>query len=138
MNNINQITLIFSEIANNTKPVSVLIEILNNDTDQIQANEKYAYQAFCCALLARNERINWLQKGQYIQEYDSYIRKSISINPESILARLIRLMVEEKLENVKFIDHIEIDRVFLHENKNLAVDVYLKELIIKTLGHENN
>ncbi len=137
MNNINQITLIFSEIANNTKPVSILIEILNNDTDQIQTSEKYAYQAFCCALLARNEK-KWLQKGQYIKEYDSYIRKSISINPESILARLIRLMVEEKLENVKFTDHIDIDRVFLHENKDLAVDIYLKELIIKTLGHENN
>lgn len=90
---------VFYQVANETKPVSFFIDILTKEEWEIPQDEKSAYQAFCCALLARNEK-KLMQKGQYIKEYDLFIQKSFSINPDCIVGRLIRMMVEKKLEIV--------------------------------------
>ena len=97
--------------------------------------EKYAYQAFCYAMLAKDSS-SILQKGKYIQQYGEFINKAIVINENCYEARLLRFIVERKLENVKFVSHQEIDKNFLFANMDLLNDDCLKHITQKTLANE--
>lgn len=131
----NTIKTLFIDVAYEEKSVSDLIKVLTdkNIANMITEDEKNAYQAFCCALLAKEAK-NIMQKGQYIQEYNIFIQKSLYINYDCIVARLIRLMVETQLQDVNFTSHIDDDSHFLSENINTSSDEELIKLIIKILS----
>lgn len=128
------IKTLFLEVAHDKKPVPDLINALTdkNVADNIGEDERNAYQAFCCALLAKQVK-NIMQKGQYIQEYALFIQKSLFVNPDCIISRLIRLMVEKQLQNVNFTNHINEDSQFISERTNTLTDEGLKELINEIL-----
>jgi DNA phosphorothioation-dependent restriction protein DptG len=69
------IKTIFLEVAHNKRSVSDLINVLTdkNVANNIGEDERNAYQAFCCALLAKEAK-HVMQKGQYIQEYNLFIQ----------------------------------------------------------------
>ena len=113
--------------------LDVLIDEINNTA--MPAAEKYAYQAFCCAMLAKSAS-GLLQKGKYIQQYGTFIGKAITIDAACYEARLLRFLVENKLENVKFTSHMEMDRDYWLANVNSGQDQYLKEVTLKALENE--
>ena len=64
-----------------------------------------------------------------IKQYGLFITKSFEANSNCIEARLIRLLIEQKLENVKFVNHTSEDLNFLNENYDSVEDNKLKEII---------
>lgn len=129
------IKTIFKEVAYNQRSIYDLIHVLinKNTDDKIEDGEKNAYQAFCCALLAKQAK-SLMQKGQYIKEYNQFIQRSLLINPNCVISRLIRLMVEKRLENVRFVSHIEEDSLFLSGRVRTVCEEEIKRLINKTLA----
>jgi len=102
---------LLTEILDQNKKVDSLINMLKNDTT-IEEDKKYAYQAFCCAILARQAE-KMLQKGEYIQAYYKYICNALAINENCFEARLFRFIIEKSLTKVEFVSHHEEDKQFL-------------------------
>ncbi len=126
--NKNDIPEIFFKLVNKEKALDSLIEELKKEP--LNPCEKYAYQAFCCAMISKNST-NYLKKVKYIKQYGVFIARAFNENSYSIETRLIRLMVERNLKNVEFVEHISEDLKFLKEQYNLIEDVKLKEVIYK-------
>lgn len=61
-----KITKIFSDVAHEKLNIDAFIMAIKECN--LGAAPKYAYQAFCCALLAKQASA-LLQKGKYIKEY---------------------------------------------------------------------
>jgi len=121
---------IFYGAVKKDKSIDLLIkEVKKGDLD---SSTKYAYQAFCCAILAK-ESTSYLQKGKYIKQYGQFITKSLENNSNSIEGRLVRLLIEQNLENVKFVSHTKEDTEFLKANVNNVEDSNIKELINNTV-----
>lgn len=122
----NQVSELFYNVIKKEEQIDFLIkEIKKNNLD---VPVKYAYQAFCCAILSKSSN-SYLQKGKYIKQYGVFISKSIEANSNCIEARLIRFLIEQKLENVKFVNHMTEDLKFLKEHHNSVKDCKLKEII---------
>lgn len=117
-----KISKVFLDVIKNEVSVDILINEIKEN--KIAENDKYAYQAFCCAFLAKRAK-RFLQKGEYIKQYGNYISKSFHLTPNSYLSVLIRNMVETKLENVKFKSHVQEDLEFLRSNLNSQKDLNL-------------
>jgi hypothetical protein len=100
----------------------------------LPASEKYAYQAFCYAMMAR-EASGMLQKGKYIQQYGVFIGKSSGINNDCYEARLMRFIIEKKLSDVGFVSHTETDIEFLSTNVEAVQDDCLKHVTLKALSN---
>lgn len=128
------ISVIFSEVAQKKISVSILINALitNEGCEGLEQSTRFAFQAFCCAMLAKEAK-GLMQKAQYIKEYWEFIQQSLQINSDSIEGHLVRLMVEKQLENVNFISHIEEDSSFLLSVVDNIRDLTIKELIEKVL-----
>lgn len=135
MNTLDQTKLsaVFYQVVKNKSPLEDLIKEVK--TDKNPPAQKYAYQAFCCAMLAKQSK-SYLQKGKYIKQYAEFLTKSLMIDGQGIEARLIRLMIERKLENVKFTSHAEEDTVFLKDQLAGVTDENLKELIQNVTENE--
>jgi hypothetical protein len=103
-------------------------------TTSLPASEKYAYQAFCYAMMAK-EASGMLQKGKYIQQYGEFIGKSIVINSDCYEARLMRFIVEKKLAEVNFVSHKQTDIEFLTTNVENIQDDCLKHVTLKALSN---
>lgn len=101
-----------------------------NVSDYLKQEDITAYQAYCCAALAKESK-RTLQKIQYIKEYNTLIQQSLYIDKECLTARIIRFLVEKNLTNVKFTSHQDEDRQFLYEHSSDDEDY--KELIEKML-----
>ncbi|WP_143304653.1 hypothetical protein [Chitinophaga vietnamensis] len=127
------ISSVFYRVTQGEARLETLINQVNSTA--LPAAEKYAYQAFCCAMLAKSTS-GMLQKGKYIQQYGVFIEKAMAIKNTCYEARLFRFLVEQKLEHVKFTSHIEQDRSFLQDQVNHVQDDYLKELTFKALENE--
>lgn len=123
----------FFQVTQNGTGLNVLIDEVNST--QLPAAEKYAYQAFCCAMLAKAAS-GLLQKGKYIQQYGTFINKAVAIDAACYEARLLRFLVENKLENVKFTSHAEADRDYLQAHVDSEQDQYLKAITLKALANE--
>lgn len=119
------------DVLNKNEKVDVLISLLKSNAN-IAEDEKYAYQALCCALLARDTD-KMLQKGEFIQAYYKYICQSLAINSNCYTGRLFRFIVEKSLTNVDFVNHNEEDKIFLEQNYATINDTHLIELTNKTL-----
>ncbi len=126
------ISSIFLDVVKNEKCINNLIlEVKKNR--EISNSEKYAYQAFCCAVLAKGSK-SFLQKGEYIKKYGVYISKAVQLDKECYLSILIRNMVEEKLgDKVNYMSHQAEDTTFLENNINNQVDSSLREITIMHL-----
>ncbi len=122
----NKISELFYNVVKNKEKIAPLIEEIKNNN--LDPSIKYAYQAFCCAMLAKNSD-SYLQKGKYIKQYGLFITKSFEADSNCIEARLVRLLIEQKLENVKFINHTSEDSEFLTKNYESIEDDKLKEII---------
>lgn len=103
-------------------------------TADLAAPEKYAYQAFCYAMMAK-EASGLIQKGKYIQQYGECIGKSIVIKNDCYEARLMRFIVEKKLEDVTFVSHKEMDMEFLSAHVATITDDCLKHITLKALAN---
>lgn len=125
---------IFLEVAQKRMPVSKLIEGLLDieGYEQLDQSTRLAYQAFCCALLAKEDR-KLMQKAQYVNEYWEFIHQALLIDGNSTIGHLIRLMVEKQLDNVNFESHIQADLAFMMNVVNDIQDTALKELIEKVI-----
>jgi hypothetical protein len=128
-----QITKIFSEVAHEKLNIDAFIKAIKECN--LGAAPKYAYQAFCCALLAKHARALF-QKGKYIKEYAAFINKALLIDANCIEARLIRLLVEKKLEDVSFNSFAREDALFLTNQVSFVEDKYIKELILKAISND--
>ncbi len=124
----NDIPEVFFKLVNKEGTLDSLIKELKKEV--LNPCEMYACQAFCCAVLAKNST-NYLNKRKYIKQYDIFISRAFNENPYSIEARLIRFMVEQKLKNVEFVEHILEDLNFLKKQYGLIEDMRLKEVIYK-------
>lgn len=100
----------------------------------LPASEKYAYQAFCYAMMAK-EAAGMLQKGKYIQQYGEFIGKSIVIDSNCYEARLMRFIVEKRLTEVDFVNHKQTDMEFLSANVAGVQDDCLKHITLKALSN---
>lgn len=113
-------------------PVATLIKktkSLGND----QQDVKLSYQAFCCAMLAKEAKNN-MQKIEYINSYAKYINNALSLNENCYEARLFRVSVEKKLTNVAFEKHIDQDTDFLNRNVSNLKDENLRRITQKVLS----
>ncbi len=126
--------LFYDYIRNNQTIDSLVQELLEGE---LLLSEKYAYQAFCCAILSKNST-GYLEKGKFIKQYGSFISKSLEIEPNLIEARLIRYLIESNLENVQFTDHRGEDLEFLKDNGTGISDPYLKEIIHTVIQNREN
>lgn len=98
-----------------------------------QQDIKLSYQAFCCAMLAREAKSN-LQKVEYINSYAKYITNALNLNENCYEARLFRVSVEKKLTNVAFEKHIDQDTDFLNKNIGYLKDENLIKITQKVLS----
>jgi hypothetical protein len=128
-----QITKSFSDVAHEKLNLDAFIMAVKEYN--LSAAPKYAYQAFCCALLAKQANA-LLQKGKYIKEYAAFMQKALLIDINCIEARLIRLMVEKKLENVSFTSFAQEDILFLSNQLPSVEDNYIRELILKAISND--
>ena len=126
-------TQVFYQVVKNQNSIKELIRAVKEDT--AASSERYAYQAFCCAMLAKESK-SYIQKGKYIKQYGQFISKALFIDEHCTPSRLIRLLIECKLEGVAFKSHIEEDTVFLLEQLDNITDEILKELIITATENE--
>ncbi len=122
----NKSSEIFYNVIKKEEQVDALIKVIKKD--DLNPSAKGAYQAFCCAMLAKNSK-NYVQKGKYIKQYGLLIAKAFMADPKCIEARIVRLLIEQKMENVKFVNHTAEDLKFLIENYNSVEDIKLKEII---------
>jgi hypothetical protein len=120
----------FYKVIKEEKSINSLIKEIKRN--KLSPPQKFAYQAFCCAILSKNSD-SYLQKGKYIKQYGLFISKSFEMDSNCIEARLIRFLIEQKLENVKFISHIVEDLRFLKEKYDSVDDDNLKEIIYKAI-----
>lgn len=121
---------IFYKVIQRERTIEDLITQVKKDKS-LHA-DRYAFQAFCCAMLAKESK-SYLQKGKYIKQYASFITKSLKIDKDCIIARLIRYMIESKLEQVQFTSHQEEDLEFLKQTAQTVEDQNLKQLILNTI-----
>jgi len=121
---------IFYKVIQRERTIEDLITQVKKDKS-LHA-DRYAFQAFCCAMLAKESK-SYLQKGKYIKQYASFITKALTIDSDCTIARLIRYMIESKLEQVQFTSHKEEDLEFLKEAAHTAEDQNLKQLILNTI-----
>tara|TARA_B110000908_G_scaffold156773_1_gene196238 strand:+ start:672 stop:1070 length:399 start_codon:yes stop_codon:yes gene_type:complete len=122
----NKISELFYRVIKKEEQIDSLVKEIKKNN--LNSSVKYAYKAFCCAMLSKNSD-SYLQKGKYIKQYGLFITKSFEANSNCIEARLIRLLIEQKLENVKFVNHTSEDLNFLNENYDSVEDNKLKEII---------
>jgi hypothetical protein len=123
----------FSKVVLHGEPIELLINNIKNVRSE--SSIKYAFQAFCCAVLARQSN-SMLQKGKYIQQYGEFINRAIRADHICFETRLIRFLVEKNLTNVQFESHQSIDRGFLNEQLAVIEDKGLIEITSKALSHE--
>ena len=128
----NHVKMLFLSLLKNDISVQKMIYTLSekNVSDYLKQEDITAYQAYCCAALAKESK-RTLQKIQYIKEYNTLIQQSLYIDKECLTARIIRFLVEKNLTNVKFTSHQDEDRQFLYEHSSDDEDY--KELIEKML-----
>ncbi|QDP85578.1 hypothetical protein FNJ88_08385 [Chryseobacterium sp. SNU WT5] len=98
-----------------------------------QNDVKFSYQAFCCALMAKDAKNN-LQKIEYINSYARYMNSALELNENCYEARLFRVSVEKKLKNVNFENHISQDSDFLKCHVESLQDEHLKKVTNKVLS----
>lgn len=121
---------LFYKILKEEEKIESLIEAIK--ISDLDSSIKNSYRAFCCAILAKNSA-NHLQKGKYIKQYGLFIAKAFELDANLIEGRLIRLIIEQKLENVKFINHTSEDLKFLKENYSSVDDEKLREIILNLI-----
>jgi len=121
---------IFYKVVKNEEPIESLIKEVKKSNSLLP--EKYAYQAFCCAILARKSN-NYILKGKYIKQYSMFMSKSLVTDKECIIAKLIRFLIESNLKDVKFTSHIKDDLSFLKDKIDFVKNDNLKQLIINAL-----
>ena len=131
--NYSKVSHSFYKVVQSNAKIEELIETIK--ANNLPASEKYAYQAFCYAMMAK-EASSMIQKGKYIKQYGEFINKAMIIENNCYEARLLRYIVEKKLENVGFISHQEIDKEFLSVNINSLNDDCLKHITQKALENE--
>jgi hypothetical protein len=127
------ITNLFYEVAHEKENINVFVDAIK--VNSISAATKYAYQSFCCALLAK-QATGLLQKGKYIKEYGFFIQKAFLIDDNCLEAHLIRLMVEKRLEKVSFTSFANEDIQFLTGKLPSIEDQSIRELILKAISNE--
>ncbi len=123
----------FYKVTQSNAKIEELIDAIKS-TD-LPASERYAYQAFCYAIMAK-QASSIIQKGKYIMQYDEFINKAVAIKNECYEARLLRFMVEKKLEHVEFVSHQQADKEFLSKNIVLINDDCLKHITQNALANE--
>lgn len=127
-----QLSEILISIIEEQHPIAALIKGTKSLGDD-QQDVKLSYQAFCCAMLAK-ETTNNIQKIEYINSYAKYINNALSINKNCYEARLFRMSVEKKLTNVVFEKHIDQDTDFLKNNISNLKDENLRKVTQKVLS----
>ena len=127
-----ELSEVLMNVIDGQDPITTLINKTKSLGDD-QQDVKLSYQAFCCAMLAK-ETTNNLQKIEYINSYAKYINNALSINENCYEARLFRISVEKKLTNVAFENHIEKDASFLENNMSNLKDENLRKVTQKVLG----
>ena len=127
----NKISELFYKVIKEEKSINSLIQEIKKG--KLNLSQKYAYQAFCCAVLSKNSS-SYLQKGKYIKQYGLFISKSIEIDSNCVEARLIRFLIEKKLKNVKFIDHTSEDLKFLNQIFKSIEDVNIREIVLNIIS----
>ncbi|QDP85566.1 hypothetical protein FNJ88_08325 [Chryseobacterium sp. SNU WT5] len=126
---LSQILLHVIEEKESVKKLVEKTKTAKNTKDEV----KFSYQAFCCALMAK-ETTNNLQKIEYINAYAKYLNSALELNTECYEARLFRVSVEKKLQNVDFKNHITQDTYFLRANVGIIKDENLKKITNKILS----
>lgn len=101
------------KVANKKEKVDILIDkLLSSEADALNPADKFALQAFCCAMMADNTK-NFLQTKQYISECCEYLNKAFAIDSHSYVCHLIRILIEKKMHDATFTSHIDEDADFL-------------------------
>lgn len=131
--NFSKVSHSFYKVVHSEAKIEELIETIK--ANKLPKSERYAYQAFCYAMMAK-EASSMIQKGKYIQQYGEFINKAMIIENDCYEARLFRFIVEKRLENVGFISHQQMDKEFLSVNMNLMNDDCLKHITQKALENE--
>ena len=127
----------FLSLVRGNVPVNKMIPLLvgqnagGTSAESSDKKEILAYQAYCCALMARDAKSR-LQQIQYVKEYNALIQHSLYLDSQGISARLVRFLIEKNLKNVIFVSHADEDRQFLTEHA--ADDKDMEELIEKILA----
>lgn len=121
----------FLSLVRGNVPVNKMIPLLVGQNAGRDKKEILAYQAYCCALMARDAKSR-LQQIQYVKEYNTLIQHSLYLDSQGISARLVRFLIEKNLKNVIFVSHADEDRQFLTEHA--ADDKDMEELIEKILA----
>lgn len=121
----------FLSLVRGNVPVNKMIPLLVGQNAGSDKKEILAYQAYCCALMARDAKSR-LQQIQYVKEYNTLIQHSLYLDSQGISARLVRFLIEKNLKNVIFVSHADEDRQFLTEHA--ADDKDMEELIEKILA----
>lgn len=127
-----ELSEVLLNVIEEQRPVASLIKeikLLGNE----QQDVKLSYQAFCCAMLAK-EATNNMQKIEYINSYAKYITNALNLNENCYEARLFRVSVEKKLTNVAFEKHIDQDTDFLNKNISNLKDENLIKITQKVLS----
>lgn len=127
-----ELSEVLLNVIEEQQPVISLIKktkSLGNEQQDI----KLSYQAFCCAMLAK-EATNNMQKIEYINSYAKYISDALNLNESCYEARLFRVSVEKKLTNVAFENHIDQDIDFLNKNVKNLKDENLRRITQKVLS----
>lgn len=123
----------FSKVVLHGEPIELLINELKQQ--QSTSSLKYAFQAFCCAVLSRQSN-SMLQKGKYIQQYAEFINKAIVMDELCFETRLIRFLIEKNLTNVQFENHQSVDKKFLSLKISVIENLALVEIASKALSNE--
>lgn len=121
----------FLSLVRGNVPVNKMIPLLVGQNAGGDKKEILAYQAYCCALMARDAKSR-LQQIQYVKEYNTLIQHSLYLDSQGLSARLVRFLIEKNLKNVIFVSHADEDRQFLTEHA--ADDKDMEELIEKILA----
>lgn len=127
-----EISEVLLQVIEEQQPVATLIKKTKALSDKDQ-DVKLSYQAFCCAMLAK-ESGNNIQKIEYLNSYVKYINNAVSLNENCYEARLFRASIEKNLTKVVFEKHIEQDKDFLKNNVHNVQDKNLKRITEKVLS----
>lgn len=101
------------KVAKKQEKVDILInKLLSSEAEKISPADKLAMQAFCCAMMADGSK-NFMQIKQYINECCEYLNKAFTIDSQSYVCHLVRILIEKNMHDATFISHIHEDTAFL-------------------------
>lgn len=122
------------KVANKEEKVDTLInKLLSSEADEMNPADKFAMQAFCCAMMADSAK-SFMQIKQYISECCEYLNKAFAIDSHSYVCHLIRILIEKNMHDATFTSHIDEDVDFL-SSYQLEVENGYKQLADYALGN---